>query len=57
MALCAACLFEYLLRLDLSRSFLGLFSAYAWFLLLLFRLTAGRVVGVIPRGFGGAATT
>ena len=49
-ALCLV-LFEYLLRLDLSRSFLGLFSAYAWVLLLLFRLTAGRVVGVIRRGF------
>jgi exopolysaccharide biosynthesis polyprenyl glycosylphosphotransferase len=49
-ALCLV-LFEYLLRLDLSRSFLGLFSAYAWVLLLLFRLTAGRVVGVIRREF------
>jgi exopolysaccharide biosynthesis polyprenyl glycosylphosphotransferase len=44
-------LFEYVLRLDLSRFFLGLFSAYAWVLLLLFRLTAGRVVGVIRREF------
>jgi exopolysaccharide biosynthesis polyprenyl glycosylphosphotransferase len=43
--------FEYVLRLDLSRSFLGLFSAYAWVLLLLFRLTAGRLVGVIRREF------
>ena len=43
--------FEYLLRLELSRSFLLLFSAYAWVLLLLFRLTAGRVVGVIRREF------
>jgi exopolysaccharide biosynthesis polyprenyl glycosylphosphotransferase len=49
-ALCLV-LFEYVLRLDLSRSFLGLFSAYAWVLLLLFRLTAGRVVGAIRRGF------
>jgi exopolysaccharide biosynthesis polyprenyl glycosylphosphotransferase len=49
-ALCLV-LFEYLLRLDLSRFFLGLFSAYAWVLLLLFRLTAGRVVGVIRREF------
>ena len=49
----ALCLvfFEYVLRLDLSRSFLGLFSAYAWVLLLLFRLTAGRLVGVIRREF------
>jgi exopolysaccharide biosynthesis polyprenyl glycosylphosphotransferase len=49
-ALCLV-LFEYLLRLDLSRFFLGLFSAYAWVLLLVFRLTAGRVVGVIRREF------
>ena len=40
-----------LLRLDLSRPFLVLFSAYAWVLLLLFRLTAGRMVGVIRREF------
>jgi exopolysaccharide biosynthesis polyprenyl glycosylphosphotransferase len=43
--------FEYLFRLDLSRFFLLLFAAYAWVLLLLFRLTAGRVVGVIRREF------
>lgn len=45
-------IFEYLLRLDLSRFFLLLFAAYAWMLLLLFRLTAGRVIGVIRREFG-----
>jgi FlaA1/EpsC-like NDP-sugar epimerase len=43
--------FEYVFRLDLSRFFLVLFSVYAWVLLLLFRLTAGRVVGVIRREF------
>jgi exopolysaccharide biosynthesis polyprenyl glycosylphosphotransferase len=43
--------FEYVFRLDLSRFFLLLFSVYAWVLLLLFRLTAGRVVGVIRREF------
>src|ERR1017187_9304627 len=43
--------FEYLFRLDLSRFFLILFASYAWVLLLLFRLTAGRVVGVIRREF------
>jgi exopolysaccharide biosynthesis polyprenyl glycosylphosphotransferase len=43
--------FEYVLHLNLSRPFLMLFSAYAWVLLLLFRLTAGRVVGVIRREF------
>src|SRR6516162_10276039 len=49
----ALCLivFEYVFRLDLSRFFLVLFSIYAWILLLLFRLTAGRVVGVIRREF------
>jgi exopolysaccharide biosynthesis polyprenyl glycosylphosphotransferase len=49
-ALCLV-VFEYLLRLDLSRFFLLLFSAYAWVLLLVFRLTAGRVVGIIRREF------
>ncbi len=43
--------FEYALRLDLSRPFLFLFTVYAWVLLLLFRLTAGRVVGVLRREF------
>src|ERR1051326_3781143 len=45
--------FEYLFRLDLSRFFVFSFSAYAWTLLVIFRLTAGRVVGVIRRGFAG----
>src|ERR1035438_5691536 len=49
-ALCMV-VFEYILRLDLSRFFLVLFAAYAWVVLLLFRLTAGRVVGVIRREF------
>ena len=44
-------IFEYLFRLDLSRFFVLFFSVYAWILLLLFRLTAGRVVGVIRREF------
>jgi exopolysaccharide biosynthesis polyprenyl glycosylphosphotransferase len=50
----ALCLivFEYVLRLDLSRFFLLLFSAYAWVLLLIFRLLAGRLVGLIRREFG-----
>ena len=47
--------FEFLLRLDLSRPFLLLFATYAWVLLFLFRLTAGRLVGVIRREFGAAA--
>ncbi|MCU1232755.1 MAG: Undecaprenyl-phosphate galactose phosphotransferase [Candidatus Solibacter sp.] len=44
--------FEYAFRLELSRFFLTLFAAYAWVLLLTFRLTAGRVVGVMRREFG-----
>jgi exopolysaccharide biosynthesis polyprenyl glycosylphosphotransferase len=49
----ALCLivFEYVFRLDLSRTFLLLFSVYAWVLLLMFRLVAGRMVGVIRREF------
>jgi exopolysaccharide biosynthesis polyprenyl glycosylphosphotransferase len=45
---------EYLLRLDLSRSFVGLFAAWSWFLLSLFRLNAGRVLRVMLREFGSA---
>jgi exopolysaccharide biosynthesis polyprenyl glycosylphosphotransferase len=44
-------IFEYTLRMDLSRAFLALFVAYAWILLLLFRLMAGRLVGLIRREF------
>src|SRR5579872_3243858 len=45
----AVCLIvlEYGLRLELSRPFLLLLSAYTWVLFLVFRLTAGRVVGVL----------
>jgi exopolysaccharide biosynthesis polyprenyl glycosylphosphotransferase len=43
--------FQYVWRLDLSRFFLLLFAAYAWVALLLFRLTAGRLVGIIRREF------
>jgi exopolysaccharide biosynthesis polyprenyl glycosylphosphotransferase len=43
--------FEYLIRQDLSRFFVTLFTVFAWVLLVIFRLTAGRVVGVIRREF------
>jgi exopolysaccharide biosynthesis polyprenyl glycosylphosphotransferase len=49
-ALCLV-VFEYLLRFDLSRFFVAFLSLYAWILLVLFRLTAGRVIGVIRREF------
>ena len=45
-------IFEYFMRLDLSRPFLALFAAYSWIVLLVFRLTAGRLVGVVRREFG-----
>ena len=48
----ALVLFEYLLRFELSRPFLLLFAVFAWILLCLFRLNAGRVVGAIRKEFG-----
>jgi exopolysaccharide biosynthesis polyprenyl glycosylphosphotransferase len=45
--------FEFSLRLDLSRPFLILFFVYDWILLFLFRLMSGRLAGVIRREFGG----
>src|SRR5450755_3913086 len=49
----ALVVFEFLLRLDLSRTFLALFISYAWVLLFLFRLFSGRLAGAIRREFGG----
>ena len=48
----AVVVFEYLLRLDLSRPFLGLFAVYSWILLCLFRMKAGNLIGLIRREFG-----
>ena len=45
-------LFEFALRLDLSRSFVAAFAALSWALLCLFRLNAGRVLGIVRREFG-----
>jgi exopolysaccharide biosynthesis polyprenyl glycosylphosphotransferase len=49
----ALCLlvFEYALRMELSRLFLTLYVFLTWAFILVFRLTAGRVVGVIRREF------
>jgi len=49
-ALCLVVM-EYVLRLELSRFFVLMFAALAWILLLVFRLTAGRVSGALRRGF------
>lgn len=51
-AMVAVVMFQYLLRLDLSRPFLGLFVVYAWLLLCLFRIKAGKLIGIIRREFG-----
>ncbi len=50
----AVCLvvLEYILRLDLSRFFLLLFAVYSWIFLLVFRLLARRLVGIVRREFG-----
>jgi exopolysaccharide biosynthesis polyprenyl glycosylphosphotransferase len=50
----ALCLlvFEYALRMDLSRFFLATYVFLDWCFIVLFRLTAGRVVGMIRREFG-----
>jgi exopolysaccharide biosynthesis polyprenyl glycosylphosphotransferase len=45
---------EYLLRLDLSRSFVALFAIYAWVLLCLFRINFARAIGTVRREFGAA---
>ena len=50
-ALCLV-VFEYVFRLDLSRPFLAMFTVYTWTILVLFRLTAGRLVGLVRREFG-----
>lgn len=46
-------LLEFLLRLDLSRAFILLFTAYSWMALFLFRWKAASVVGFIRREFAG----
>lgn len=45
-------LFQYILRLDLSRAFLAFFAVFAWMLICLFRLNASRAVGIVRREFG-----
>jgi exopolysaccharide biosynthesis polyprenyl glycosylphosphotransferase len=47
----ALVLFEYVLRLDLSRPFLLVFCLYTWALLLIYRAGFGKVVPALRRGF------
>ncbi len=46
-------LIQFVLRLDVSRTFMGLLAVFSWCLLCLFRLNAGTLVGWIRREFGG----
>lgn len=46
-------LIEFVLRLDLSRAFIGMLAVFSWSFLCLFRLNAGTMVGWIRREFGG----
>ncbi len=48
----AVILFQYILRLDISRPFIGLFTAYVYLMLALFRIKAGSLIGVVRREFG-----
>jgi hypothetical protein len=48
----AIVLFEFALRLDLSRSFLAMFAGFNWALLCVFRLNAGSILGMMRREFG-----
>ena len=52
LGVCSMVLFEYALRMDLSRSFVGLFTGYVAALLCVFRLNAGRVLRAVRREFG-----
>jgi FlaA1/EpsC-like NDP-sugar epimerase len=45
----ALLIFEFILRLDLSRFFIGIFALYSSLLMLAFRLTAIRVAGAARR--------
>ncbi|MBC8164723.1 MAG: sugar transferase [Bryobacteraceae bacterium] len=47
-------LLEFLLRLDLSRAFMLLFSIFSWIFLYLFRWRSGSLIGIIRREFGVA---
>ena len=48
-------MFAFLLRLDISRPFIGLFLTYNLTLLVIYRVSAGRLRGYIRREFGAEA--
>lgn len=47
----ALVVFQYILRLNMSRMFMAAFVCYAWLLLFLYRILAGRLAGLIRREF------
>ena len=48
----ALLVFQYLLRLDLSRPFLGFFAVFSFLFFALFRLLAGPLIGWVRKKFG-----
>lgn len=50
-AVVALVLLQYVLRLDVSRVFMGLLALYSWLVMCLFRFNAGRVIGWIRKEF------
>jgi exopolysaccharide biosynthesis polyprenyl glycosylphosphotransferase len=48
----ALLVFQYLLRLDLSRPFLGFFATFSWLFFSLFRLLSGPLIGWVRKEFG-----
>jgi len=48
----AVLVFQYLLRLDLSRPFLGFFAILSGIFFSLFRLSSGPLIGWVPKKFG-----
>ncbi|MEO8099421.1 MAG: sugar transferase [Acidobacteriota bacterium] len=53
MGAVAVVLFEFFFRLDLSRPFVAIFALWNWFLVCLFRLNAGRILGALRRELAG----
>jgi exopolysaccharide biosynthesis polyprenyl glycosylphosphotransferase len=48
----AILVFQYVVRLDLSRTFLGFFAIFSWLFFSLFRLLSGPLIGWVRKEFG-----
>jgi exopolysaccharide biosynthesis polyprenyl glycosylphosphotransferase len=51
LGMASVVLFQYALRLELSRPFVAMFAGWTWFLLCLFRLNGNRILSVVRREF------